>query len=139
MNKKLPHNQTGAFYAVSVLIIVSIVIAIAVVIMAVYTDEFSGTDQNNIPLIGLKQETGYVLITSVHNGPVDTINCFAQILNKASGQYEGNTTINDGSDGQLDTGDTILIENISQGSYTVEIVIHDHVVGHCKYNIFSAK
>lgn len=139
MNKIFSNNQTGAFYALSVLIIVSIVIAIAIVIMAVYTDVFSGTDQNNIPLIGVKQETGYVLITSIHNGPVLTSNCYAQILDKSTGHNEGNATINDGKDGQLDVGDTISIGNIPQGSYTVEIVIHDTVVGHCQYNVFTAE
>ena len=139
MNKNFSHNQTGAFYALSVLIIVSIVIAIAIVIMAVYTDVFSGTDQNNIPLIGVKQETGYVLITSIQNGPVLTSNCYAQILDKSTGHTEGNATINDGNDGQLDVGDTISIGEIPQGSYTIELVIHDNVVGHCQYNVFTAE
>ena len=139
MNKNFSHNQTGAFYAVSVLIIVSIVIAIAIVIMAVYTDVFSGTDQNNIPLIGVKPEPGYILITSIQNGPVLTSNCYAQILDKSTGQTEGNATIKDGNDGQLDVGDTISIDDIPQGSYTVELVIHDNVVGHCQYNVFTTE
>jgi hypothetical protein len=139
MYDHLIHDPEGAFYSVSVIIIVAIVIAIAVVIMTIYTDVFSGTDNNNLPLIGIKQEPGFVLIMSINNGPVSTVDCYAQILDKTTGQYSGNVTINDGNDGQLDIGDTILINDLLQGSYTVEIVIHDNVVGNCQYNVFTSQ
>ena len=136
MKIKYKDNDTGAFYSVSVLIIVAIVIAVAVVIMTIYMGLFGGSDQNNSPLVSIKQETSYILVTSVHNGPVHISDTYAQIINKNTGEPEGNATINDNNDGQLDTGDTISITGISQGSFTIEILYREEIVGHCQFNIF---
>lgn len=139
MCRKVNQNRKGAFYSLSVFILVAVVIALAVIVIAIFTGLFSGTEQNNIPYVSIKQETGFVLITSIQNGPVVTSDCYAHILNKNTGQIDGNATINDGNDGELNIGDSISINDISQGSYSVEIVYRDNVVGICQFNVYTAQ
>ena len=107
--------------------------------MTVYMGLFSETNQNNSPLVSIIQETSYILVTSIHNGTVLISDTYAQIINKYTGEAEGNASINDNTDGELTTGDTISKTRISQGSFTIEMLYRDEIVGHCQFNVFIAE
>ncbi|MBU0497273.1 MAG: hypothetical protein KKC68_06755 [Candidatus Thermoplasmatota archaeon] len=135
--KKICNDSSGAFYSLGVFIIVAVTIAIACVIWGFYTGVFSGTDNNNIPLVSLKQENTFVLITGVRNGPVQTSVVEVKMIDKKTGLSVNNLTIHDGGDGEINMGDTITISSISPGSFTVEIIYRDKIVGNCQFNLYT--
>ncbi|MCK5112797.1 MAG: hypothetical protein KAQ84_04575 [Thermoplasmatales archaeon] len=71
------------------------------------------------------------------NGPVIQTSAYAEIINKSSGKAEGNASINDGGDGEINVGDSITLTGITKGAYTVSLFYEGRIVGNCQYTIYG--
>ena len=129
-------DGNGAFYSSATLIKGTVTIIIAVVVIAVYTGLFSDAEHNNMPMVSIKQERTFVLVTSVRNGPVLVNNTMVKIINKATGTAEGNLTINLRGDWEFNIADTVSVLELSKGAYSVEFIYNDNIIGQCQYNLY---
>jgi hypothetical protein len=126
-------NQASHFF-LSMFILGAVALFIATVAYIHYNELVSGTKKEIIPSVGMIQEGAHVFITGVQNGPVANDSVFVQIINKTNGKEEGYAIINAGSDNIINTGDTILLKNITRGTkYVVSMLYQGHTVGNCNY------
>ena len=134
--KFLENNQAISSF-LSVMIFAAITILLVVVVWLFHSGIFSDVPQRFIPSIGMIQDRDHILITSVQNGPVINDSVTVEIVNKSSGQTEGIASMNDGGNGEIDVGDSIMLTGIAKGVYTVSIIYEGIVVGHCQYSIYK--
>jgi hypothetical protein len=126
-------NDQALSSFLSVMIFVAITILLVIVVMLFQTGILSDAPQKLIPSIGMIQDGDHILIASVQNGPVIYTTVSVEIINKSSGQIEGSAFLNDGGNGEIDVGDSIIFTNITNGAYTVSLLYEGIVVGHCQY------
>ena len=85
----------------------------------------------------MMQEGDYMLIINVQNGPLPQTSVSGKIINKDSGKAEGNASINDGGDGEINVGDYITLTGLTTGAYTASILYRGRVIGNCQYTIYK--
>lgn len=136
INKKFLRNNKALSSYLSVMIFAAITVVLVVIVWMFHSGIFSDAPKELTPVIGLAQQGDYILITSVQNGPVPTSSVKIEIVNKASGESQGEAYINDGGDGDIDNADSITLTGITNGVYTVSIVKDDLIIGHCQYSIY---
>jgi len=90
-----------------------------------------------VPSVGMVQEGDYKLIINVQNGPLPQTSVSPEIINKMNGKAEGNASINDGGDGEINVGDSITLTGITNGAYTVSLLYKERIVGNCQYTIYK--
>ncbi len=81
----------------------------------------------------MMREGDYILIINVQNGPLPQTSVSVKIINKDSGKAEGNASINDGGDGEINVRDYITLTGLTTGTYTVSIFYRGRVIGNCQY------
>lgn len=134
---KLLENNEAISSFLSVMIFVAITLLLVVIVWGFLAGIFGGAPQNFVPSIGMIREGDHILITSVQNGPVIQTSVYAEIINKSSGKAEGNASINDGGDGEINVGDSIALTGITKGAYTVSLFYEGRIVGNCQYTIYG--
>jgi len=134
LRKNFLKNNNALSSYLSVMIFAAITVVLVIIVWLFHTGIFSDAPKELTPAIGLAQQGDYILITSVQNGPVPTSSVNVEIVNKATGESQGEANINDGGDGDIDNTDSIIITGITNGVYTVSIVKGDLIIGHCQYS-----
>ena len=135
--KNLIENNEAISSFLSVMIFVAITLLLAVIVWGFHTGIFGGAPQNFIPSVGMIQDENHVLITNVQNGPVLKTSTYVEIINKMNGKAEGNASINDGGDGEINVGDSITLTGITNGAYTVSLIYKRRIIGNCQYTIYQ--
>ena len=100
------------------------------------TPDFFGSGKI-VPPVSMMREGDYILIINVQNGPLLQTSVSAEIINKDSGKAEGNASINDRGDGEINVGDYITLTGLITGVYTVSILYRGLVIGNCQYTIYK--
>jgi len=136
-NRNFLMSNDGVSSFLSVMIFAAITVVLVVIVWFFHSGIFSDAPKELTPAIGLIQQNEYILITSVQHGPVSTSSVYAEIIDKSSGESVGEAHINDGGDGDVDNGDSIILSGITNGVYTVSILYNGLIVGHCQYTNFQ--
>lgn len=135
--KKLLENNEAISSFLSVMIFVAITLLLVIVVWLFYPGIIGDVPENFIPTIGVIREGDNILIINVHNGPIMKNIISVEIINKSSGKAEGNASINDGGDGDINVGDSITITDIKKGAYVVSILYEGIIIGGCQYTLYK--
>ena len=135
-NRKMIENNDAITSFLSIMIFTAITEMLVIIVWLFHSGIFSDAPKKLTPSIGLIQDGDHILITSVRNGPVLNRSVHADIINKSSGEPVGEASINDGGDGEVNTGDSIILTGINKGVFTVSIYYEAAVIGHCQYSIY---
>jgi hypothetical protein len=130
--KNLIENNEAISSLLSVMIFVAITLLLAVIVWGFHAGIFGGAPQNFVPSVGMIQDENHILITSVQNGPVIQTSAYAEIINKMNGKAEGNASINNGGDGEINVGDSLTLTGITYGAYTVSLIYKGRIIGNCQ-------
>ena len=90
-----------------------------------------------VPFVSMMRDGDCILIINVQNGPLPQTSVSAKIINKDSGKVEGNASINDGGDGEINVGDSITLTGVTNGAYTVSLIYKGRIIGNCQYTIYK--
>ncbi|UCF11941.1 MAG: hypothetical protein JSW06_07835 [Thermoplasmatales archaeon] len=133
-NRKIINNTHASHFFLSIFILVAIALFLSVAVYLYLSEIPGGVQKKFFPSVGMIQEGDHIFISGVQNGPVMNDSVIIQIINQTSGKYEGNGKINVGSDGEIKTGDTIILTGINTGTnYVVSMIHNGKTVGSCNY------
>lgn len=101
------------------MIFVAITVALVAIVWLFQGEILDEAPKKLTPYIGMMQEDDHILITNIRNGPIPTTSVYIEIINKSTGESEGEAHINDNGDGDINTGDSIMLTGITKGVYTL--------------------
>lgn len=135
-NRKMIENNDAITSYLSIMIFTAITVMLVIIVWLFHSGILSEAPKKLTPSIGMIQDGDHVFITSVRNGPVLNKSVYAEIINKSTGESIGEASINDGGDGEVNTGDSIILTGIKKGVFTVSIYYEAAIIGHCQYSIY---
>lgn len=133
-NRKFIEDGEAVSAVIGVILMVAITVAIAATVY-VYVSGMLGGGTDISPTVTLQQSGGSILVSKVQNGPVNNDSASVSVVNKTSGTFEGSGIIYAGDDGEVNGGDTIVLDvpGESGQQYTVQLIYADDVIGTCTY------